>query len=266
MEQKEKKDSNLRPNKVQPGRTRKKLPWLDGKSSITSSPLYSLPGHASTAMHQRSISPPSRQLTPASIEIASKLIKAPSTTSKWPKMLESRRQSVARSASTSVGQPKTKRRLSVVHIDDTDALTEARLGANSLATVLDHLERVETPDSILRPFRPAVEEFSNQPDLVPRLPERHSHHRLNDAIQGLEDLVQDAVTTAERTEQTEHVGQIFAIIKDASSAILDASTHPSQQHTRSSSRSQVSAQEVSQTCSVLRTHARASPRLLLGLS
>ncbi|KAJ4292827.1 hypothetical protein N0V90_009490 [Kalmusia sp. IMI 367209] len=250
-------------DRMVPGITRKKLPWLDGKSSIASSPMVSPPGHASTPKRDPSVSPSSRQGTLESLTIESK----PLTSSAGPggvvtrvKGSKIRHPSEARSAPTSTDpftSHEPRKRLSIVHVEEPeDMFVDARLRADGLAPVPDYLERIETPDSILRlvernvyasPPRivKSVQRSPSQPVPRPSVFERASQRRLSNAIEGLEELVDDAVITAEYTERPEHVEEIYAIIEDASFAVRDASTEPARHLMKSSSPLQVFSEEVS---------------------
>ncbi|KAF9731177.1 hypothetical protein PMIN02_009434 [Paraphaeosphaeria minitans] len=266
--QQAKKAPEKLPNKVKPGVTGKKLPWLDGRSSIASSPLESPSGHASIPMREGSISPLSRQPTLASMEIDYEPDGGPSNAVKRVKESHVRCASAARFIPTPVGPSEPRKRLSIVHKNDSEVFLDIRSRVNSLAPVPDHLERIETPNSILRPvqhivhappptFIQTVQRSPNQPVPRPSVFERHSHRRLSHTIEGLEDLVEEAVITAERTERPEHVEQIYAIIEDASIAIQDASSEPARHLMRTSSPLQVAMEEVSQFPSRLPTHLKA---------
>ena len=195
----EKQNSNVATNgsqRVLPGATKKRLPWLDGRSSISSTPLVSPPGNASP-----------------------------------------------------------RRRLSIVHAEQPDAGMETRLRTDSLAPVPNHLERFDTPDSLVRSVQrniyasppqiiQTVQKSPSQPVPRPSVFERHSHRKLSNAIEGLEELVEDAVITAEHAEQPEYLEKIYEIIEDASVAVHDASTRPTQDLTRVLSPLKASAEEV----------------------
>ncbi|KAJ4358087.1 uncharacterized protein N0V89_002666 [Didymosphaeria variabile] len=159
----------------------------------------------------------------------------------------------------------------MVHIDEPDVFMDVRSRADSLAPVPDHLERIETPDSILRPVKRLVHESPprviqtvqrspSQPVPRPSFFERHSHRGLSNAIEGLEDLVEDAVVTAELMERPEHVKQIYTIIEDASIAVQDASLEPARLLMRTSSPLQVSAKEAD------RADEEAVPRIIGDLA
>jgi hypothetical protein len=270
VEHQDEKAPAKRPNKIQPGVTRKKLPWLDGKSSIASSPLVSPPGHASTPKRKESVSPLSREATSAVMDIASESHGGPSNAVKWVRESHVRRPSVARSVPTPMGQPEPKKRLSIVHIDEPEVFFDIRSRADSLAPVPHHLERDESPDSVLRSVQrvvhasppniiQTVQRSPNQPVPRPSVFERYSHRRLSNAIEGLEDLVEEAVATAERTERPENVEQIYAIIEDANIAVQDTSSEPARHLMRTSSPLQVTTEEVSQFSSELSVHPKHTP-------
>lgn len=255
-------------SKVQPGLTRKKLPWLDGKSSIASSPVVTPPENPPAHKREVSISPLSRQPTDASMGVVSEPQARPSGVVRKIKESKSHRASAARSLPTPIG-------LSIVNVEEPDIFVEARLRSDSLAPVPDHLEPVETPNSPLHTVQrnvyasppriiQTVQRSPNQPVPRPSIFERHSQRRLSNAIEGLEELVEEAVVTAEHSERPEHVDKIYAIIENASFAIHDASVKPARQLVRSSSPLRVSSEEVSHFSSELYAHPKAVVENTIG--
>jgi hypothetical protein len=264
VEQQERKASVKRPNKVQPGAIRKKLPWLDGRSSIASSPLVSPLGREGL------VSPLVKQATSASKNIDFGPNGEPINAAKRVRESNVRRPSIARSAPTPVGQSEPRKSLSVVHVDEPEVFFDIRSRADSLVPVPHHLERHATPDSVLHPVQriahasppnviQTVQRSPNQPVPRPNVFERYSHRRLSNAIEGLEDLVEDAVVTAQRIEQPEHVEQIYAIIEDASIALRDTSSGPARHLKRNLSPLQVATEEASEFFSELPAHPRHIP-------
>ena len=135
-----------------------------------------------------------------------------------------------------------QKRLSVVqHHDEEleeDNLCYVRPRADSLAPVPDHLERSDTPDSFQMPTRRDVVS-SASPATVSRVQmspsqpapgrstfERVGDRRISNAIEGLEDMVQEAVEIADETADQRQVEVIYEIIEDARTAIQDASEDP----------------------------------------
>ena len=233
QQQRKKVDANML-KRLHPGSARKKLPWLDGRSSIGSSPLVSPPDRALTPRREDPHSPLLGHYTNASAEITS----------------EPQRRS------TRLGSIEPDKRLSIVHTKDSDMNMVDQLDTYSLVPIPDHVEEVETPVSLTpvtqRIFEPsppriiqAVQRSPSQPIPKPGVFERHSHRRLSNAIEGLEELVEDAVFVAECLDRPEHVEQIYNIIEDASIAVEDTSTGPMIDLMITSSPLQLSSEEVS---------------------
>ncbi|KAF2677777.1 MFS general substrate transporter [Lentithecium fluviatile CBS 122367] len=146
-----------------------------------------------------------------------------------------------------------KKRLSIVPAEEPeDSFEETRPRSDSLAPVPDHLERVETPDSVIRPVQrnaymasppriiKSVQMSPTQPIPRPSTFERVSSRRLSNAIEGLEDLVQEAAVTAEGTTDERQIEDIYEIIEDARNAIQEASNDPTSHLMRTSSPLQAS--------------------------
>lgn len=135
-----------------------------------------------------------------------------------------------------------QKRLSIVqhHEDNLDEVDygDNRPRADSLAPVPDHLERSSTSDSIELPVRRDVvsntsPEVVSRVQLSPSQPapgrtafERIGDRRISNAIEGLEDMVQEAVEITDETEDQRQVEEIYDIIEDARAAIQDASEDP----------------------------------------
>ncbi|KAH7086429.1 hypothetical protein FB567DRAFT_603441 [Paraphoma chrysanthemicola] len=136
-----------------------------------------------------------------------------------------------------------RKRLSIVkhHQNDLTQMdhSDVRPRAESLAPVADHLERSITPDSIRAAVRRDVVS-STSPAIVSRVQmspsqpapgrtafERIGDRRISNAIEGLEDMVQEAVEMAGETEDQRQVEEIYDIVEDARAAIYDASEDPS---------------------------------------
>ncbi|KAF2638235.1 MFS general substrate transporter [Massarina eburnea CBS 473.64] len=157
------------------------------------------------------------------------------------------------------------KRLSIVNIEEpSESFQESRARAESLAPVPDHLERAETPESTMRPQRnaymaspPHIERSVHMSPTYP-VPRpgpftRVSSRKLSNAVEGLEDLVQEAVLTADDTNDPEQVAEIYDIIEDARNLIQETSGEPLQNLMKTSSPLEVtgSSEEVSDFSSEL---------------
>lgn len=272
------------PRSLEPRTTWKKLPWLDGKSSLATSPTASttpLPLQPSRISRVQA-SPSPRCLSPAKPPSLSPLSRhpidapiepAPIVRAVIPSPASRRDRKVShserRTSSPELGSPaamarrsqprhpsvlryappprshrpsishEPRQRLSIVHVEkQEDASDDIRPQADSLAPVPDHLDRFETPNSSYRPRRDktytgsspriinSVELSPAQPIPRPSAFEKVSQRRLSNTIEGLEDLVQEAVVTANDTTDPAQVEEIYDIIEDARNAIQDASGDP----------------------------------------
>jgi hypothetical protein len=132
-----------------------------------------------------------------------------------------------------------QKRLSIVQHHN-EELEEANFGkvrprTDSLAPVPDHLEISDTSDST---FGREVASSSSlavisRVQMAPLQPtpsrtaiEPIYDRKLSTAIEGLEDMVQEAVDIADETADRHGVEEIYEIIEDARAAIQDASKHP----------------------------------------
>ncbi|KAF2820220.1 hypothetical protein CC86DRAFT_305362 [Ophiobolus disseminans] len=135
-----------------------------------------------------------------------------------------------------------QKRLSVVQNQaeepEEDQFGDIRPRADSLAPVPDHLERSDTPESIRKLVHrnvmsvtsPAVVsrvQFSpSQPAPTRSTFERVGDRRISDAIEGLEELVEEAVEIVDETADRRQVEEIYEIIEDARTAIQGARKDP----------------------------------------
>jgi hypothetical protein len=274
--------------KLQSHTTTKRLPWLDGKSSLASSPIDETsppprkpgaifrvaaspsPKHPVSVRSADSVSPLSRHATLSTgTQTAHRSIgfspkQRHSTISPTERRDSSnqvnepvagaraytiRGMPIVRSASSpsrdltssrlSAVTHKPKKRLSIVRAEEPlDPSEQTRSRAESLAPVPNHLERFETPESMLRPV-PRHVHMASPPKIIklaemsPTQPvprhstfERVSTRKLSNAIEGLEDLVQDAAIAVEDTADPRPMKEIYEIIKDARNAIQGASVDP----------------------------------------
>jgi MFS family permease len=133
--------------------------------------------------------------------------------------------------------------LSVVHHDhideefgDSPLYDTTRPRVNSIAPVPDHLEMSSTSEEIRIPIQRDVEYVSTSPAVISRVHmsptqpvptrtvfERVSNRRISNAVEGLEDMVQDAVGMAEVTHDRGQIEEIHDIIEEARDAIHDVS-------------------------------------------
>lgn len=111
--------------------------------------------------------------------------------------------------------------------------------ADSLAPVPAHLERSSTSESIQLPVQRDVVTTTTTPVVVSRVQmspsrprpgrnafERMGDRRISNAIEGLEDMVQEAVEMADDTADHGQVEEIYEIIEDARQAVQEASGDP----------------------------------------
>jgi hypothetical protein len=131
-----------------------------------------------------------------------------------------------------------QKRLSIVqrHNEELeeDDFGNVRPRTDSLAPVTDHLEISDTSDST---FGREVASSSSlavisRVQMAPSQPgpsctaiEHISDRKLSNTIEGLEDMVQEAVDIADETVDRHRVEEIYEIIEDARAAIQDASEH-----------------------------------------
>ncbi|KAF1954633.1 hypothetical protein CC80DRAFT_567259 [Byssothecium circinans] len=264
----------------------KKLPWIDGKSSIVplpttaSSPMEPSPSsRRSASNHSISLSPMSRRATKASTEAEPIVRKPVPTTSSHvqpsaalegpsdqrvcfagmagsPLVTQARASTIRRPSGTrsvpppirrvatgrpSIVSPEPKEKTSLNNnAEPEDSPQGFVLGADSLAPLPNHLERSETPDSTRQPFQRNTR-MTSPPRIVkhvhmsPTVPEprsgfftRVSSRRLSNAVEGLEDLVQEAVLTADATNDPQEVAKIYGIIEGAKNLIQESSDGPAQ--------------------------------------
>jgi hypothetical protein len=130
----------------------------------------------------------------------------------------------------------------VIHHDIVDEelgdspLYDARLRVGSLAPVPDHLEFSSSSDSVPIPIQRDVEYISTPPAVISRVQmspsqpaptrtvfERVSNRKINNAVEDLEDMVQEAVGVAEVAQDRGQIEEIHDIIEEARDAVHDAS-------------------------------------------
>lgn len=237
-----------------------KLPWLDGKGaraiprapleSETDTPLSQKRSAARAPKSNTAPPPPTRKAplaVPPGLRDSSKAGSSPSPATRH-RQSQLRRASAAQKYPSPLRTPASHRpsishapqkRLSIVphHEDEPeeDDFGDIRPRAGSLAPVPDHLEWSDTSESSLKndivssasPEVVARVQFSpSQPAPTRTAFERIGDRRLSNAIEGLEEMVQDAIDVADDTEDRRHVEDIYDIIQDARAAIQDASEDP----------------------------------------
>lgn len=267
----------MRPTRLAPGTTLKRLPWLDGKASqaTTATPttegpspttnsstrkpsVLTVPKQTATvytaakstirptrpeAVRKKLMSSPAERRMLAT---ASPLESSPSPVSRH-RAAQNRKESMAiqtkLSSDTRSNEP--RKRLSVVDTFDRSAdevIREHRVRADRLAPVPDHLERYSTSESIGLPAKRDVTSVSTTPVVVSRVQkspsrprpgrnafERTGERRISNAIEGLENMVQEALCIADGTLDHGEVEEIYGIIEDARQAIQEASGEPAMQ-------------------------------------
>jgi hypothetical protein len=249
-------------SKVKPRITVKRLPWLDGKDSrnVTmpggplSSDISSLSPSTRPSTRRPSVAvAPKRPITSTSAArkeshpAQSVANSSPSPATRH-QLSQARRPFFVRGLSPSPNVPishrlsvshKPLKRLSLVqnHNEEPekDVFGDVRPRADSLAPVPDHLEWSDTSDSMFK--RDIVS--STSPEVIscehmtPSQPvptrtalERVGNRRISSAIEGLEDMVHEAVEIANDITDQRHVEDICEIIQDARTAILNAAQDP----------------------------------------
>ncbi|KAK1908204.1 hypothetical protein P3342_013524 [Pyrenophora teres f. teres] len=131
-----------------------------------------------------------------------------------------------------------QKRLSVVQFkEDTDEIGSnsrhnVRPRADSLAPIPDHLEQSTSPESIRVTFQGDEESASTPPPVVSRVQMsptqpvpartafgRVANRRINNAVDDLEDMVQEAAEVAEDAHDQDQVEEIYGIIEGARDAL-----------------------------------------------
>ncbi|XPT02564.1 Omega-amidase [Ascochyta lentis] len=248
------------PTKLAPGTTVKKLPWLDGRSSSAKphenslSPttrrkpsILAVPKRVATAYTRAHPSPVVRKKlvsTPTEhriLAIESPLESSPSPITRH-RMAQSKRNSTTQHVAfhpSSVAHEPRKRLLIVDPFEPSvneESIYEHRLRADSLAPVPDHLQRSSTSESTETPIQCDVVPPTAKPVVVSRVQtspsrprpgrnpfERVGNRRISNAIENLEDMVQEAVDIADDTADCCQVEEIYGIIEDARQAIQETS-------------------------------------------
>lgn len=193
--------------------------------AITSKPM---------ARHNRLVQAAERRLSPA-------VPSSPSPVTRH-RLSQARRASLAidavtplRAARASTSQlHESQKRRSIVHVKKDDEepehsdLYEPRPRTDSLAPVPDHLQQPSTSDSSSTP--PAtvsgVNISPNQPAPIPSTFVGVMDRSINNMVEGLEAMVQEAVEVAEVADDRSQVKELCTIIEGAKGAVHDASPEP----------------------------------------
>lgn len=193
--------------------------------AITSKPM---------ARHNRLVQAAERRLSSA-------VPSSPSPVTKH-RLSQARRASLAidavtplRAARASISQShESQKRRSIVHAKKDDEepehsdLYEPRPRIDSLAPVPDHLQQSSTSDSSSTP--PAtvsgVNISPNQPAPIPSTFVGAMDRSINNMVEGLEAMVQEAVEVAEVADDRSQVEELCTIIEGAKGAVHDASPEP----------------------------------------
>ncbi|KAH9863763.1 hypothetical protein J1614_009695 [Plenodomus biglobosus] len=251
---------------VPPLSTAKRLPWLDNKTSraVFVVPLDGQISGQDTpspstrpSSHKASVAAVPKRIT-TTVSIVKRKSVAPHTTIRKPSAADSSPSPVTRQrisqirgvssttkppsisgtirrASTSLNTP--HKRLSVARQNDSEQLRDPRPRPDSLAPILDHLKQSETTESHESPSDHVT--TASPPPIVSRVQvsptqpapgrtafERIRDRRISNAVDDLEDMVQEAVEIADETADHGQVEEIYDIIEGAKNAIQDASGEP----------------------------------------
>ena len=243
--------SGKSPTKLAPGTTIRRLPWLDGRTSQTVSTSPPAGDISPTTKPSDLVQPPvpapipQRNLVSSRdqhrlLESDSPLESSPSPTIQ-PHRIQSRRVSVAQERQSQIPHEPQKRLSTAGTLDpnvDHSNSAEPRARADSLAAVPDHLERSSTSESVqLRTERDVVSKAT--PIVVSRVqispsrprPDRSAfestgNRKISNAIETLEDIVQEAVDTVDDSAEHDHAEEIYEIIEGAKQAVQDAAVDP----------------------------------------
>ncbi|KAF2177688.1 hypothetical protein K469DRAFT_742430 [Zopfia rhizophila CBS 207.26] len=242
----------LERRKLAPKATAKRLPWLDGKSSPAQPAIRSIPkaSHAIPPVPDSEALPsPSKPFqnnqptsSPLSKDASSQFLGAnptiraigstPSLRRKFLNLSLQRRMSFIRASSPF---PVTKKRFSQMSRHSNLKISSR---SKEKSSHLPHLEPFITPESVLKPVQRNIRATMPQPvmksaqisptKLVPRRNpfERARDRRLSNAIEGLGDLIQEAVDVAEDAADQGQVEEVYDVIKGATNAIHRASAIP----------------------------------------
>jgi hypothetical protein len=251
---------NTEANNTKPRMTAKRLPWLDSKDSgIAVTPQNVLSSDASSlspstrhatrrpsvagAPKRTTLSQPSARRKAPAVQTKAESSPSPATRhqlsqSRRPFLLRKPPPQITTSHRPSVSRGPQKR-LSTVQIQDSE-LEEDNLGGvrprvDSVAPVSDHLQRSDSSDSMFKretisSTSPAnisrVQLSPSQPAPTRAALERVANRRVGNAVEGLGDMVQEAVDIVDNFTDPHHVEDIYKIVEDARIAIQAAIEDP----------------------------------------
>ncbi|OSS52898.1 hypothetical protein B5807_02175 [Epicoccum nigrum] len=238
--------SGKSPTKLAPGTTIRRLPWLDGRTSqavSTSPPAGDIsPATRTSDLAQLSVPAPIPRKNLVSSQNQHRLLESDSPLESSPSPVKQpRRVSVAQQRQSHIPHEPQKR-LSVAgtldpNVDHSNT-TEVRARADSLAPLPDHLERSSTSESIqLLTERDVVPKANpivvSRVQMSPSRPrpgrsafESTGHRKISNAIENLEDMVQEAVDIVDDSAEHDHVEEIYEIIEGAKQAVQEAAVDP----------------------------------------
>jgi hypothetical protein len=229
-----------------PQTTVKKLPWLDGRNSrtVSTTPTKRLVTNASSP------SPPERLLSHQSPVAKGKRVAGrrltitvnPQVSGSSPSPVARHRQSQARRAPNTHNDSlpadnQASYRRNRLHEQQEVAIAHHHRaseqdGSGDVRPRADHPESSDSmfPTDVISSTSPEVvsraQMTPSQPAPIRRGLERVGNRRLSNAIEGLEDMVQEAIEIADETTDQLHVEEIYEIIEDARVALQDASAEP----------------------------------------
>jgi hypothetical protein len=251
---------NTEGNKTKPRLTAKRLPWLDGKNSgIAVTPQDPLSNNASSlspstrhATRRPSVAGAPKRTTVSKLAakknapaVQTIVESSPSPATRH-QLSQSRRPFLLRKPppkTPTLHSPHVSRgpqkRLSVEQNEDSkrekDNLGDVRPRVDSVAPVSDHLQPSDSSDSMFRretlsSTSPAiisrVQMSPSQPAPTRAALERVANRRVGNAVEGLQDMVQEAVDIVDNFTDPHHVEDIYEIIEDARIAIQAAIENP----------------------------------------
>jgi hypothetical protein len=251
---------NTEANKTKPRTIAKGLPWLDGKDSgIAVAPQDPLSSDASSlspstrhatrrpsvggAPKRTTVSRPVVRKNSPAVQTIAESSPSPATRHQ---LSQSRRPFLVRKPPPKIStshRPSLSRgpqkRLSIMQNHDSeleeDHQRDVRPRVDSVAPVPDHLERSDSSDSMFKrgtvsSTSPAVisrvQMSPSQPAPTRAGLERVANRRVGNTVEGLEDMVQEAVDIIDNLTDPHHVKDIYEIIEDARIAIQVAIEDP----------------------------------------
>jgi hypothetical protein len=229
-----------------PRTTAKKLPWLDGRNSGT---LSTTPTKRPVT-HASSPSPPERLLSHQPSGVKAKRVAGrrltisvnPQVSGSSPSPVARHRQSQARRAPITHNDSPLPKNQASHRPNDMHEQQEVLIvqhhrapeqdGSGDARPQADHPESSDSMflTEVISSTSPEIvsraQMTPSQPAPIRRGLERVGNRRLSNAIEGLEDMVQEAIEIVDETIDPRHVEDIYEIIEDARVALQDASADP----------------------------------------